>query len=97
VIRGLRPGRINVYVEGVVVEKGDIKRVRGGHLLCRARLRDDEGREIDLNLWDEQIGEVEVGDRVRVENGYVTSWRGRLQLNTGRRGRLIVLDRQKIG
>ncbi len=95
-IRSLRPGQVNVYVEGVVVSKGEVRVVntrRGPTRLCTARLRGDDGGEVNLNLWGKQIDEVEVGDRVRIENGYVTTWRRQLFLNSGRRGRLVVLGR----
>ena len=35
--------------------------------------------------------EVKVGDRLRIENGYVSSYMGVTQLNVGRSGRLIDL------
>jgi replication factor A1 len=44
-----------------------------------------------LVLWNEQIKKVKVGDRIRIENGYVSSYRGITQLNVGRGGRLIHL------
>ena len=52
----------------------------------------DETGQIQLSLWDDQIEKVKVGSHVRVENGYATSYRGRVQLNVGRYGRLTVLD-----
>lgn len=43
-----------------------------------------------LVLWDEQIQKVRVGDTVSVENGYTTAFRGKVQLNVGRYGKLSV-------
>jgi replication factor A1 len=58
--------------------------------VANAGFGDDSGR-IVLVLWNEQIKKVKVGDRVRIENGYVSSYRGIKQLNVGRGGRLIHL------
>jgi len=94
-VRSLRPGMTSVTVEGVVSSKGEPRLVDtryGPARVCTARLRGDDGGEINLSLWNEQIDLVEVGDRVRVENGYVSSYRGRLYLSSGRRGRLVKLE-----
>jgi replication factor A1 len=49
---------------------------------------EDETGTVKLSLWNEQIDEVKVGDRVRIENGYTNTFRGDLQLNVGYYGRL---------
>ena len=95
-IAGLSDGMKNVDVEGKVLEKGHARMVRSrrryGETLsvANAAIGDDSGRVV-LVLWNEQIKHVHVGDRVRVENGYVSSFRGVTQLNSGRAGRLISL------
>ncbi|MBU7015995.1 MAG: GNAT family N-acetyltransferase [Theionarchaea archaeon] len=94
-IATLENGMRKVTVEGEILEKSDTRQVHSrkkGELLCvaNAAMGDETGR-IVLVLWNEQIGCVSVGDRVRVENGYVDSFRDVLQLNIGRIGRLITL------
>jgi replication factor A1 len=37
---------------------------------------------------------VEVGDIVRIENGYVNSYRGEIRLNVGRFGKLEVINKK---
>jgi replication factor A1 len=32
-----------------------------------------------------------VGDKIKIENGYITSFKGELQLNIGKYGKLTVL------
>lgn len=91
----LENGMRKVTVEGEILEKSDTREVHSrkkGELLyvANAAMKDETGR-IVLVLWNEQIGWVSVGDRVRVENGYVDSFRDVLQLNIGRIGRLITL------
>ncbi|KYK28421.1 MAG: hypothetical protein AYK19_05645 [Theionarchaea archaeon DG-70-1] len=90
----LKDGMRNVTVEGKITEKSEPRPVRSRKgeplTVSNAAVGDETGRVI-LVLWNEQIGWVEVGNSVRVENGYVSSYRGIIQLNVSRIGRLIVL------
>ena len=43
-----------------------------------------------MSLWNEQIDTVKAGSRIKIENGYVTSFKGEIQLNVGRFGKLTV-------
>ena len=58
--------------------------------IAKAIIKDDSG-SISLNLWNEQTDMVRVGDRVKIENGYVKTYREQLQLNSGKYGTLTVL------
>jgi len=84
--------RIDIEVK--VVEIGDIREVvtRDGttHRVATATVSDDSG-DIKMSLWDEHTDQVKVGDQIRIENGYTTSFRNETQLNVGRYGRLIIL------
>jgi len=76
-------GRVNSIspVRNVVTRSGQPSRV------ATAELADESG-SVKLTLWNENIEAVAVGDSVQIENGYVTSFRGELQLNVGRYGRI---------
>ena len=50
----------------------------------------DETGTIKLTLWNDQIEMVNVNDVIRIENGYITSFRGEIQLNAGKFGTLTV-------
>jgi replication factor A1 len=50
----------------------------------------DETGTIKLTLWNDQINQVNINDTVKVENGYVTSFKGEIQLNVGKYGKLTV-------
>jgi replication factor A1 len=50
----------------------------------------DETGTIKLTLWNDQINQVNIDDKVKVEKGYVTSFKGEIQLNIGRYGILTV-------
>jgi len=92
----LTDGMKDADIEGEILEKGIARQVRSRRRrwqtlsVANAGFGDDSGR-IVLVLWNEQIKQVKVGDRVRIESGYVSSYRGINQLNVGRAGRLIHL------
>ncbi len=93
-IENLREGMKRVDVEAKVVEKNDAREVQSKFRDETLRVADfiigDETGTIKLTLWNEQIDQVGVNDTVKIENGYVTSFRGEIQLNVGKYGRLTV-------
>jgi replication factor A1 len=93
-IKDLRNGMKRVTVEANVVEKGETRQVRSRYKdetydVADAVVADETG-SIKLTLWNEQIDQVDVGNKVKIENGYVTSWSGQLQLNVGKFGTMTV-------
>ncbi|UCG90575.1 MAG: GNAT family N-acetyltransferase [Candidatus Heimdallarchaeota archaeon] len=91
----LKDGMKDITVEGIILTisspKKVISRSTGKNLsVVNAELGDTTGK-IVLVLWNEQISQVKVDDRVRIESGYVNSYRGVYQLNIGWMGRLITL------
>lgn len=91
----LKEGMKKVTVEGEILEKPAARTVRsrkrGETLTVVNAILGDETGKVVLVLWNRQIDWVDVGSRIRVENGYVSSYSGVTQLNVGRIGRLIVL------
>ncbi len=93
-IKELRNGMRRVEVEAKVLEKSPTREVMSRykdvvHRVATAIVSDDTGK-IKLTLWNEQIGQVNVNDNIKVENGYITTFRGEMQLNVGRYGKLTV-------
>lgn len=93
-IKELRNGMRRVDVEAKVLEKTPTREVMSRykdvvHRVATAIVSDDTGK-IKLTLWNEQIGQVNVNDNIKVENGYITTFRGEMQLNVGRYGKLTV-------
>ena len=93
-IKELRSGMKKVDVDVNVVEVSDprevVTRYGESHRVATAVVSDDTGT-IKLSLWDANIDEVKVGDKVKIENGYVTTFRNENQLNVGRFGKLTVV------
>ena len=92
-ISELKPGMRRVDVEAKVLSLSDAREVttRAGDQsrVATADVTDDSGT-VKLTLWNEQIDQVKVNSSVKIENGYVTSFRGETQLNVGRYGKLTV-------
>jgi replication factor A1 len=94
-VKDLRDGMRRVDAEGEIVEIADPRTVnlRTGD---QARVADcklkDESGEITLSLWDDMIDRVKQGSKVRITNGYTTTFKGTLQLSVGKYGKLEVLE-----
>lgn len=84
-----------VEAEGEVVDISSPREVSlrtGGQArVADATLKDDTGT-IKLSLWDAQIDQVKKGSKVKVSNGYTNNFRGEVQLNIGRYGKLEILE-----
>ena len=81
-----------VNVTAKVVSKTEIREIPMGrdgsaHKVSDALVGDETG-VVYLTLWDDNIEKVNEGDTVRVENGYVTLFKGNIRLNIGKYGKL---------
>ena len=93
-IKELQDGMKRVSIEGKVIEKNETREVHSRfkdetYKVATAVIADETG-SIKLTLWNEQIDQVNVDDVVKVENGYITSFKGEMQLNVGKYGTLNV-------
>lgn len=83
-----------VTVEAKVIEKTAprevLSRFKDETYKVATAIISDETGTIKLTLWNEQINQVNVNDTVKIENGYVTSFKGENQLNIGKYGKLTV-------
>lgn len=93
-ISDIKEGDSGVNIEAEVTEKSYAREVRSRFgrplMVADATLKDDTGI-ITLTLWNEQISQVNVGDKVKIENGYAKSFRNVLQLSTGKYGKITVI------
>lgn len=83
-----------VSIEGKVTEKSETREVMSrfkneSYKVASVVIADETG-SIKLTLWNEQIDQVNVDSIVKIENGYVSSFRGEIQLNVGKYGKLTV-------
>jgi replication factor A1 len=93
-VKELRDGMKRISIQAKVTEKSDPREVLSRfkdetYKVATATIADETGT-IKLTLWNDQISQVSVNDTIKVENGYVTSFKGEIQLNVGRYGTLTV-------
>jgi replication factor A1 len=92
-IKDLEARQSNVDVEGEVIELSDVREFdkfgKKGRV-ASAIITDGSGK-IKLSLWNEQIEKVKIGDKVKIQKGYVSEFQGELQLTTGKFGALEVV------
>ena len=86
-----RQGKVDIEAE--VTEKGEVRTFdkfgKQGRV-CNATIKDASG-QMKLTLWNDEIDTVNVGDKVKITNGYVNEFQGEMQLTAGRFGKLEIL------
>jgi len=93
-IADLKPGtgNVNIIAEVIAVEEPREVVTKFGKKtrVANATIRDDSG-EITLSLWGDDIERVAIGDKVQIENGWVSEFKGTPQLSAGKYGKLSVV------
>ncbi|MEM1946185.1 MAG: OB-fold nucleic acid binding domain-containing protein [Candidatus Caldarchaeum sp.] len=95
-IGSLTPRSRGVNLVAKIVEKPEARVVssqydQSEHRLTEALIADETGA-ITLVLWDDNIDLVNEGDSVKVTNGFIKLFKGRMQLNLGRFGKIEPSD-----
>ena len=85
--------RTGVNIDAIIQSKGEVRNVdlkSGGQItVCDATIKDDSG-EMKLTLWGEDIESVNVGDTIRVTNGYTNEFKGETSLTKGKFGQMEI-------
>lgn len=92
----LTPQSRDFNVKAKVLNVGEEREIPGkfdspSNRVAEALIGDDSANVV-LSLWNQQIGEVNEGDTIQVENGYVSLVRGHMRVNVGKFGRLTKVD-----
>src|SRR2546426_3856687 len=89
-VKELRPESKVDVIELTIRQKGDARDFssRSGSTgkVADAKAVDDEGTEVSVSLWNDEIERVQANDRIRITNGWVREWRGDKQGSAGRGG-----------
>jgi len=95
-ISELKAGTGNVTISGEITsvqEPRDVLTKFGKKMrVANATLKDASG-EIVLSLWGDDADRVKVGDDISIENGWVSEYKGNLQVSPGKYGKLIVNEK----
>ena len=92
-IKDLEPRQGNVEVVATIKsidEPREFEKFGNPGKVANATIEDESG-SMKLTLWNDQIDQVKVGDKIHITNGYVNEWQGETQLTTGKFGKLEVV------
>ncbi len=94
-VKDLNQGSKRVTVLAKVLNVGEPKDIQTRYgeqkKVVEAVLGDETGK-VTMSLWNEQANQVENGDTIVVENGYVSFVRGHMRLNVGKYGAIKKSD-----
>ena len=90
-ISELKAGTGNVDIVGELVSKEEgrdvITKFGKKTRVANATVKDDSG-EITLSLWGDDSDAFAQGDTVKIEKGWVSEYKGNLQLSAGKFGKI---------
>jgi replication factor A1 len=89
-VKDLKNGMNNVDITVTIdfigyTNKGNIG--YGDSLFIQAYVTDETG-EVKMVFWEDDAREVKEKKKVKLTNGYVSEYRGELQLNSGKEGKI---------
>lgn len=88
-ISELKPGMDRVNIKVKVLNISEPKQIITGtgikHDILEGEIEDETG-SIMLVLWNERILSIKVGDTLQIENGFVSSFKGKWRINIGKYG-----------
>ena len=96
----LKVGQGKVDIDLVVKSKSETRTfnkygrdLRVANVVCA----DAEGGEIKVSLWNDDCDKVNVGDSIKIVNGYVSEFNGEKQLSSGKFGKIEVAGKTESG
>ncbi|MFZ3077353.1 MAG: DNA-binding protein [Candidatus Aenigmatarchaeota archaeon] len=92
-ISDLKEGTGKVSLEAKIVSKEEPRQVStkfGETQVANATIEDDSGR-FKLSLWGADA-DIPEGSKIKIENGFVSSYREELQLSAGKFGKITVVE-----
>lgn len=92
-ISELKPNQGKVDIEVTIKNVGEVRVFNkyGKDLRVANAIVTDETGETTLSLWNEDIDKVKEGDKVKINNGYVSQFNGKNQLTSGKFGNLEII------
>ena len=94
-ISELKSGQGQVEAEVEVIEKGEEREFQkfGKSIRVATITVKDKSGDMKMSLWNDDIDRINVGDNLKISNGYVKEFQGELQLTTGKFGKIEVLGK----
>jgi ssDNA-binding replication factor A large subunit len=64
--------------------------------VAKAVIKDETGR-FDLSLWNEEIKNIAIGDKIKITNGWVSEYNGVMSVSAGKYGKMFILNQTGLG
>ncbi len=96
-IKDVQANQGNIDIVAVVTEKDEprsFEKFGKQGKVCNAKIKDDSGI-ISLTLWNEDIDNVGVGDKIHVQNGWCSEFRDEKQLSAGKFGKIEIVEKRE--
>ena len=96
-IKDLKPNTGNVDIVAEIVDKDEprtFEKFGKSGKVCNAKLKDASG-EVKMTLWNEDIDKVNQGDKVHLQNGWCSEFKGELQVSSGKFGKIEVVEQSQ--
>ncbi|MGC9307490.1 MAG: hypothetical protein ACP5FL_01785 [Thermoplasmatota archaeon] len=91
-IADLQPNNTVDEIVLTIIEKKEPREVQkrfgGTARLAELVGKDDDGDTVQVTLWNDEIGDIQEDDTVKIVDGWVKEWDNELQVSTGRNGRI---------
>lgn len=84
--------RVEIRLRILSLEPVREVQTRYGKARVTTALAGDETGTIRLSLWNDDIDRVDEGVIVEVHNGFVKTFRGEMELSSGRFGELVLVE-----
>ena len=94
-VKDLRPNTAIPEIELEIVSLGEAREfatAKGAGKVANAAGKDSKGDEIKISLWNDQIDQVAEGQKIRIENGWASEYKGQVQISTGKKGTLTIVE-----
>jgi len=96
-IKDLQPRQGFDLIEGEITGKGEVREFqkfgKPGRV-CTAVIK-DESSQCNFSLWNDEIDQVNVGDKVKITDGYANEWQGEIQISAGRNGKIEIIGKSE--
>ncbi len=96
-LKDVKANQGNIEVVVTIVEKDSprtFEKFGKTGKVCNATVKDQSG-EVKMTLWNEDVDKVNVGDKIKVVNGWCSEYKGEKQLSTGKFGKIEVVETGK--
>ncbi len=94
-VKEIRRGmnNITIILKIISISKERVVMTKYGESRVATAVGEDDTGKINVTLWRNQIDQVREGDVIKLTGAFVTEFRGELNLNVGKGGKIEVVSR----